>query len=197
MKDIKFPVFILLFGLMLSFISCEKDDPINPGTDGKDTIFSMSYKVNGTAVTSAKSVANPLITQLYPAIDSLPVATFAGDSLMMGAGALYNGYQSTLLMAIRTSNKANVAGSYNFATDITKLKAGEALGIFDGASSDILTYGFGIANLEYAAGSKLEVTKHANNRISGTFSFKIVKKADQSVFYDVTEGKFENFKITN
>ena len=188
---------MLLFGLVLSFASCDKDDPINPGGDGKDTVFSMSYKVNGTLVTSAKSVANPLITQLYPAIDSLPVATFAGDSLMMGSGAIYNTYQSTLLMAIRTANKTDVTGTYNFATDISNLKSGEALGIFDGAASDILTYGFGIATLEYAAGSKLQVTKHSNNRISGTFNFKIVKKADQSVFYEVTEGKFENFKISN
>ncbi len=157
----------------------------------------MTYKVNGTSVTSTKSLANPLITQLYPSIDSLPVATFAGDSLMMGAGALFNNYQSTLLMAIKTTNKSNMVGSYNFASDILNLKAGEALGIFDGKNGNILTYGFGIASLEYAAGSKVAITKHSNNRISGTFNFKIVNKADQSVFYDVTEGKFENFKITN
>ena len=197
MKDIKFPIYLLLFGFLLSFVSCDKDDPINPGTDGKDTIFSMTYKVNGTSVTSTKSLANPLITQLYPSIDSLPVATFAGDSLMMGAGALFNNYQSTLLMAIKTTNKSNMVGSYNFASDILNLKSGEALGIFDGKNGDILTYGFGIASLEYAAGSKVAITKHSNNRISGTFNFKIVNKADQSVFYDVTEGKFENFKITN
>ena len=116
MKDIKFPIYLLLFGFLLSFVSCDKDDPINPGTDGKDTIFSMTYKVNGTSVTSTKSLANPLITQLYPSIDSLPVATFAGDSLMMGAGALFNNYQSTLLMAIKTTNKSNMVGSYNFAS---------------------------------------------------------------------------------
>jgi len=116
---------------------------------------------------------------------------------MMGAGALFNNYQSTLLMAIKTTNKSNMVGSYNFASDILNLKAGEALGIFDGKNGDILTYGFGIASLEYAAGSKVAITKHSNNRISGTFNFKIVNKADQSVFYDVTEGKFENFKITN
>ena len=197
MKDIKFPIYLLIFGFLLSFVSCDKDDPINPGTDGKDTIFSMTYKVNGTSVTSTKSLANPLITQLYPSIDSLPVATFAGDSLMMGAGALFNNYQSTLLMAIKTTNKSNMVGSYNFASDILNLKAGEALGIFDGKNGDILTYGFGIASLEYAAGSKVAITKHSNNRLSGTFNFKIVNKADQSVFYDVTEGKFENFKITN
>ncbi len=197
MKDIKFPFYLLLFGFLLSFVSCDKDDPIKPGTDGKDTIFSMTYKVNGTAVTSTKSLANPLITQLYPSIDSLPVATFAGDSLMMGAGALFNNYQSTLLMAIKTTNKSNLVGKYNFASDILNLKAGEALGIFDGKNGDILTYGFGIASLEYAAGSKVEITKHTANRISGTFNFKIVNKTDQSVFYDVTEGKFENFKITN
>jgi len=197
MKDIKFPIYLLLFGFLLSFVSCDKDDPINPGTDGKDTIFSMTYKVNGTSVTSTKSLANPLITQLYPSIDSLPVATFAGDSLMMGAGALFANYQSTLLMAIKTTNKSNLVGSYNFASDILNLKAGEALGIFDGKNGDILTYGLGIASLEYAAGSKVEITKHSNNKISGTFNFKIVNKVDQSVFYDVTEGKFENFKITN
>ena len=100
-------------------------------------------------------------------------------------------------MAIKTTNKSNMVGSYNFASDILNLKAGEALGIFDGKNGDILTYGFGIASLEYAAGSKVAITKHSNNRISGTFNFKIVNKADQSVFYDVTEGKFENFKITN
>jgi len=196
MNHLKFPALLLIIAFVFSFVSCDKEDPVNPDNQNTDTIFAFTCKVKDVAWNgSAKAAANPNIGILFPQIDSLPVALFTGDTLMMGVGGLYNGYQATMLMGLRTANKSDLRGTYQFAPKIGSLSAGTAIGLFDGSSNDLAAYAFSLDALEYVDSSRIIITEHKNNRISGTFRFNMKHSLTGQEFNKVTEGSFKNFKI--
>lgn len=182
---------LLLVTLTLLATSCKKDDDM--GDPKEDTTFIFSCNINGKAW-SSQNVQNPLINSYFN-LDSLPLATVRDDSLLLGASALVDGYASTLILLCKPSTMADVRGTYAFTSDIAFLPAGSGMGVFDGSNTDILTYIAGLNDLEYAPGSQLIITKHSNDKLSGEFNFKIVKKSDQTVFYEVQDGKFQNLPI--
>lgn len=196
MQHIKFPLLLLIIGFLFTFISCDKNDPIDPVDPPVDTTFSFTCKVKGIDWNgSNKAAANPNISLFFPQIDSLPVAAFTNDSLIMGVGGLYNGYQATMLLGLQTSNKADLKGTYNFSTKVGNMTTGKAIGLFDGSSTDLITYVQGLDVLEYVDSSRIIITEHKNNRISGTFQFKMEHALSGQSFNTVTEGSFKNFKI--
>lgn len=196
MQYIKFSLILLIASALFTFASCDKDDPIDPNNNGADTVFTFTAKINDVAWDGANAAAaNAYITAFFPDVQSLPVATFTNDTLLMGVGGLYKGYQATMLMGLKPPNKSNLVGSYQFATTIPTMKPNEAIALFDGAGSDFLTYAAGITFLEFDDNANLTITKHKDNRISGTFNYSIVNPATSQTVHKVTEGKFTNFKI--
>ncbi|HPB54169.1 MAG TPA: hypothetical protein PLR22_10895 [Saprospiraceae bacterium] len=188
----------ILFALSMMTTSCHKDDPIDPNTPKEDTTFSFQCKVRDISWDGAqKAVANPQIGLLFPQVDSLPQAFFTGDTLLLGVGGKYNGYDATMLMAIRVANKTDLKGTYSFAQKIGSLEVGKAIGVFDGSSTDLLTYATGLDFLEYVDDSKIVITEHKNGRISGTFQFRMEHTVSGQGFNTVKEGEFKNFKIKN
>ncbi|HPB52547.1 MAG TPA: hypothetical protein PLR22_02680 [Saprospiraceae bacterium] len=187
-------VFLFLLSFMMT--SCEKEEPVNPDTPKEDTTFSFKCSIEDIPWDgSKKALANPQIKLLFPKVDSLPQAFFSGDTLLIGVGGKYNNYDATLLMAIRVANKADLKGTYNFAHKIGSLEVGKGIGVFDGSSTDLLTYATGLDLLEYVDDSKVIITEHKNGRISGTFQFRMEHIISKQGFNAVKEGTFKNFKI--
>lgn len=187
---------IVLFISAMTFISCDKEDPIDPGKEAEDTTFSFSCTVRDIPWDgSGKAAASNQIKQIFPQVDSLPQAFFMGDTLMLGVGGLYNDYQATMLIAIKVADKNNLKGTYNFSKKIGSLETGKAIGVFDGSSSDFLVYVAGLDFLEYVDSSRIIITDYKNNRISGNFQFSLEHLVSEERFNTVTSGTFKNFKI--
>jgi len=187
---------LLLLSIVPTFISCDKDEPIGPGKEVVDTTFSFNCKVKGVDWNgTGKAAASAQIKQIFPQIDSLPQAFYTGDTLLLGVGGLYNDYQATMLIAILNPNKSNLVGTYNFATSLGTLSAGKAIGVFDGSATDFLTYATGLSTMQFVDSSRIIITEHKNNRISGTFQFVLEHVITEQTFNRVESGTFKNFKI--
>lgn len=188
-------LFFLLSLLCASFVftSCDKDK--DDDGNKQDDVFLFNCKVDGKDWSSEK-IFNALTAQYYK-IDTLPAALISNDSVLIAASAKVGDYATTIVMMAKHTNAADVTGTYPMTGSIVNIPSSTSIGLYVGKDSDLLTYLSGglTGQLEYAEGSKLVISKHANNKISGTFNFKIQTTADKQVVYNVTDGKFQNMEL--
>ena len=188
MKNFKVLVLLCLLGLGIGIIGCKKDEP-----KPVDNTFYFTCKVNGVAWNS-QNLTDPLIAD-FVEIDTMPSAAIRHDSLLIGACAQIGSDTSSIIMAATLSNPANAVGTYLFSDNISTISVGKAIGLYAAQKLDYFGYIFAADQFTYAPGAQLKVTKHANKKIDGEFNFKIIRKSDQAIVYDITDGKFQNLPI--
>lgn len=185
--------YLLLVVCVLSigvFSRCDKDD------DGKNKDADKVYlkcKVNGVDWV-AQDLDNKDLSSLFH-IDNLPSASIQHDTLLIAGAAAVGSDTTGLFLLTQLPNSTSAVGTYSFSGNFLQAIFNKRLAIYSSKDDDIIYYFNKASQLGYSTNSQMVITKHAENKMDGTFQFDIKQISNDSTIFSVSNGEFKNLPV--
>jgi len=172
------------------FTHCDKDD--DPKKNDDDTFY-LKCKINGVDW-AAQDLDNKELSDFFK-INDLPTASIQHDTLLIAGAAKVGNDTTGLFMLAQLPDSTNATGTYTFSGNLLQAILNKSLAIYNSNKNDLLLYFSKASQLGYSTDSKLVVTKHAANKMDGTFQFAIKQMSNDSTIFAISNGEFKNLPV--